>query len=263
MYWREEMMKIGMIGAGAIGTYVLDKIRDEKNLEVRSILVRNEEKYKQFEDKYGVNLYTDFEEFIQSDIDIVVEAANVETAKQWLPQILKQKDAVIISIGALADEAYNTKINEILEVSGHQLYLPSGAIGGLDFIQNIKAAGLLKEVTIETRKPAHTLVDEKITEEKIVFEGPAKEAIKQYPKNVNVSIALSLAGIGLNETKVVLVADPNVTENSHTIKVLGETGIATFNMSNKPLPTNPKSSYQAAVSILGTLKKIVQPIKVG
>lgn len=252
-----------MIGAGAIGTYLLDKIREEENLEVTSILVRDEEKYKHLEDKYNVKLYTEFESFMQSDMDIVVEAANVETAKQYLPKILVDKNAVIISIGALADESYIQEINETLAQSGRELYLPSGAIGGLDFVQNIKAAGLLKEVTIETRKPAHTLVNEQITEEKIVFNGPAKEAIKEYPKNVNVSIALSLAGIGFDETRVVLVADPNVTENSHTITIKGETGTATFKMSNQPLPTNPKSSYQAAVSILGTLKKIVQPIKVG
>src|SRR5690606_7116594 len=99
-----------------------------------------------------------------------------------------------------------------LKRSGRNLYLPSGAIGGLDFIQNINAASLLKEVTIETRKPAHTLVEETLTEEKIVFKGPATEAIKKYPKNVNVSIALSLAGVGLQKTKVVLVADPDATE---------------------------------------------------
>lgn len=256
-------MKIGMVGAGAIGTYVLDEIRNENDFEVESILVRHLDKYKHLEDEYKVKLYTDFEKFVESDIDIVVEAANVETAKKWLPEILERKDAVIISIGALADETYIAKIEDVLKRSGRNLYLPSGAIGGLDFIQNINAASLLKEVTIETRKPAHTFVEETLTEEKIVFEGPATEAIKKYPKNVNVSIALSLAGVGLQKTKVVLVADPDATENSHTIKVHGETGTATFAMSNKPLPSNPKSSYQAAVSILGTLKKILQPIKVG
>ena len=255
-------MNVGLIGAGAIATYVLGEMKKERDFKATSVFVRNEEKYKHLEE-YGVTLYTDFEAFLNSGIDIVVEAAGVAAAKQWLPTVVQKKDVILISIGALADEPFLQEITEVLETNGHNLYLPSGAIAGLDFVQNIKAAGLLQEVSLETRKPAHTLTDEPLTEEKVVFEGIAKEAIKLYPKNVNVSIALSLAGLGINDTKMTLVADPNATENSHTITVIGETGTATFNISNKPLPTNPNSSYQAAVSILGTLKKINSNIKVG
>src|SRR5699024_8106714 len=140
----ESILNIGIIGAGAIATYVLGEVQKEKDLSVTSIFVRNDEKYQHLEDDH-VTLYTDFEKFIASEIDIVVEAAGVEAAKEWLPRLVSEKDTIVISIGALANEQFIEQLQDTLKTSNKNLYLPSGAIAGLDFIQNIKAAGLLNE----------------------------------------------------------------------------------------------------------------------
>src|SRR5699024_12312062 len=98
-------MKVGIIGAGAIANYILEKEKDH-TYEVTSILVRDMEKYREISNKYHVTLYTDVQAFIDSVVDIVVEAATVEAVQAYGPQIIEQKDFVIISIRSYDHESF-------------------------------------------------------------------------------------------------------------------------------------------------------------
>lgn len=257
-------MNIGIIGAGAIASFLMDKINrnPSSNLRVTSILVRDKEKYKALTNKYSVQLYSDVMDFVKSEIDIVVEAANIQAIKDLYPKILPYKDFVIISVGILADENIYKNIYQLANKYKRTIYLPSGAIGGLDLLQNACAAGTVTDVSITTRKPAHTLLSNP-THEEVVYTGSAAGAIGQFPKNINVSIILSLAGIGVDRTNVTIIADPNVENNIHTIDINGDFGKATITVENQPLPENPKTSYLAAMSILGTLQRISSRWKIG
>ncbi|MER1990750.1 MAG: aspartate dehydrogenase domain-containing protein, partial [Solibacillus isronensis] len=190
-------------------------------------------------------------------------AANIEAVHTLLPSAIRKKDVVVISIGALVDEELLTELNSLANEYNRRLYLPSGAVGGLDLLQNAHALGTVTSVELTTRKPASSLVEETIEEAKVIFEGNATEAIRCYPKNMNVSIVLALASIGFDETKVTLVADPEIDKNIHQIEVTGDFGEATFTIINNPLPANPKTSYLAAMSILGTLKRINRKLLIG
>lgn len=252
-------MNIGLIGAGAIGQFLLKHTKSQDNLHITSILVRDEAKYHYLVDEYDVELYTNLNDFLKSNIDIVVEAANVEAVKQYLKDVLKIKDMMVISIGAFSD----TSLLEDVKESRHKLYLPSGAVGGLDLIQNVNTLEHLSSVTLTTTKPAASLVDDELSEPTIVFEGAAKDAIDKFPKNMNVSIILSLAGLGIDETKVRLIANPNATKNTHHVKIEGKFGEATIEIKNNPLKENPKTSALAALSILSTLERIENNIIIG
>lgn len=258
-------MNIGIIGAGAIAHFLLDEInmKQHENFNVTNVFVRNKEKYKQLEQTYGIKLHTQLNTFLQSNIDIVVEAATIEAVEKFVPSVLKVKPVVLISVGALANELFVKELTELTEQYKNTLYLPSGAVGGLDLLQNAHALGTVKAVSLTTRKPANSLIEATLTDEKVIFEGSAAEAIQQYPKNMNVSIVLALASIGFVKTKVTLVADPHVTQNIHEIKVEGDFGEATLTIKNNPLPQNPKTSYLAAMSILGTLQRIQRRIVIG
>jgi aspartate dehydrogenase len=258
-------MNIGLIGAGAIANFLLKEINDNQleNLRIKSILVRNKEKYRSLESNFGVILFTDLEAFLDSEIDMVVEAANIKAVKNLLPSIIKKKDVVLISVGAFANEELLVEINNLVKEYNYSVYLPSGAIGGLDLLQNAHALGTITSVSLTTRKPAKSLIEEDIVEAKVVFEGKAIDAIKKFPKNMNVSIVLSLAGIGVEKTNVSLVADPHIEKNVHHVDVKGDFGEATFSITNNPLSENPKTSYLAAMSILGTLKRMNEKLKFG
>ncbi|WP_339196154.1 aspartate dehydrogenase [Solibacillus sp. FSL R5-0449] len=258
-------MKVGLIGAGAIAHFLLEEINEKQleNLRITSVFVRDKEKHQLLESNYGVKLYTEIDAFLESEIDIVVEAANIEAVHTLLPAAIRKIDVVVISIGALADEELLTSLNNLANEYNRKLYLPSGAVGGLDLLQNAHALGTVTSVELTTRKPASSLVDETLEEAKVIFKGNAAEAIRRYPKNMNVSIVLAMASIGFDETKVTLVADPEIDKNIHQIEVTGDFGEATFTITNNPLPANPKTSYLAAMSILGTLKRINCKLLIG
>lgn len=256
-------MNIGIIGAGAIAHFLLQKLNDRQDINIKSIFVRDKEKYQSLQSNFQVTLFTDLDAFLDSDIDIVVEAADIHAVKSIIPSVIKRKAVVLISIGALADVELLEEISHLSNEYKHEIHLPSGAIGGLDLLQNAQALGTVTGVSLTTRKPANTLIDEAIDEAKVIFEGSALEAIRQFPKNMNVSIVLSLAGVGFEKTRVSLIADPHVDKNVHKVEIIGDFGEATFTITNNPLPENPKTSYLAAMSVLGTLNRLGGKLRIG
>src|SRR5690606_24258422 len=168
-------MRIGLIGAGAIAHFLLEEINEklQENLRITSVFVRDRGKHQLLESNYGIKLYTELDAFLESEIDIVVEAANIEAVHALLPAAIRKKDVVIISIGASGDEELLTGLNNLADEFNRRLYLPSGAIGGLDLLQNAQVLGTVTSVSLTTRKPAKSLIEETIEEEKVIFEGNA------------------------------------------------------------------------------------------
>lgn len=254
------------MGTGNIANYLLESINEEKQIggTVTAIFGRNREAGGQLEDKYKARFYQDFESFIGSDIDIVVEAAAVEVAAAYsLPVLENRKDLIVSSIGAFADGEFLEVVRKTAGANGRTVQLPSGAVGGLDLLKSANATGGLEKVTITTRKSPASLGLEGISGERQLFDGPAGEAIRKFPKNVNVALALSLAGIGTEKTRVMVIADPSVERNTHTIEAEGSFGSMAATIENLPMPGNPKTSYLAALSVLAALKNQGNPIVIG
>jgi len=266
---RRLMMRIGLIGAGAIGKFLLEKINSEKKLPGFEITTVFDERAKaktalaEAEEKYNISLVQQLDAFLSAPVDIVVECANIAAVEKYAPTILKQKDMLIISIGALVEEAFLQNLKQVAEAAKTNIYLPAGAVGGLDVLRAAASLDELDEVSLTTRKPAKALSDTEITSEQILFTGEEREAIKQFPKNANVAIILSLAGIGVKDTRVTIIADPAVTKNIHFIEASGAFGKLELKLENNPSPTNPKTSYLTALSIFTVLEKLDQTVQIG
>lgn len=178
---------------------------------------------------------------------------------------------MIMSVGALADSKLANQISHIAKENGRRVYVPSGAIAGLDGVK-ASALGEIERVVLTTRKPPKALMDSSYFREKfggkiekptLVYEGPAVEACKLFPANVNVATTLGLASIGAEKTIVRVVADPDLERNVHEVEVKGEFGELRVYVENVPFAENPKTSYLAALSAIATLKRLTEPIVVG
>lgn len=268
------VFKIGLVGCGAIGSEIAKSI-DRGDISARLVAVcdHNPDTANELinilkEKPVKANL----EELVNSS-DIVVEAASQRAVPAIARATLeKGKSLMIMSVGALADVELYRSIKKMASMHGSKVYLPSGAISGLD---GLKAAsiGRIRRVTLTTTKnPSGLMGAPYIREKKIdlsalreptlIFEGNAAEAVKAFPANVNVAATLCLAARE-GEVRVKIIADPGIKVNRHEIVAEGDFGRITTQVENVPSPKNPRTSYLAALSAIATLRSIVEPIKIG
>jgi aspartate dehydrogenase len=208
------------------------------------------------------------------EITIVVETASQEAVRGYSERILRSgRDLVILSVGALADPELLSSLTRIAKEKGRRIYIPSGAILGVD---GIKAASLreIDEIVITTRKPPEALsyseyirkkgIDlRKIRHPTVVFEGPAREAVKLFPASVNIAATVSLAGVGFDRTRVKIIVDPTLKRNIHEVYVRGGAGEYTIVARNLPTLESPRTSMLAALSTIRLLKSLQEAVWMG
>lgn len=191
--------------------------------------------------------------------DLVVEAAGRAAIEQWAPAALAAAPEMIIaSTSAFCDDDLLARLMDMAEHNGSRIQVPSGAIGGIDALASAAVLGLddvvhqiVKPPRAWKNTPAEQLLDlDALTERKVFFSGTARQAAAAYPQNANATVVTSLAGIGLDRTRVEMVADPASTINGHRIVAEGDFGRMDISLENKPLATNPKSSELTALSLV-------------
>ena len=134
----------------------------------------------------------------------------------------------------------------------------AGAIAGVDGLAAARVMGLSKVVYQGRKRPAswkgshaETLVDlDALTEATVFFKGSAREAARLFPANANVAATIALAGVGMDNTQVELIADPSMTRNQHQIRAEGGFGEMQIEMQGVSLANNPKTSTLAALSVV-------------
>jgi aspartate dehydrogenase len=274
--------EIAIIGCGAIGSELAQNIDNKiiPNCSLSIIFDIDQKKLKSIYEKLQNKplVFNNFIEFIESPhfkkIDLVVESASITAASNYVLDILRKgKDLMVMSIGVFSDYDFYKEVIQFLKVKSNNVFLPSGAIGGIDIIRSIK--NHIESITLITTKNNKSLqgapfflnnkinIDE-INKKQIIFDGNADDAIKQFPSNVNVSALISLAGIGFKRTTVKVIVDPNEYNNVHEINVKWKFGEFTIKVINKPSVENPKTSYLAILSATECLRSICTPdLKIG
>lgn len=251
------MITIGLLGCGDIGKIIGNY---KGSWKIVALHDRIPEKAEELARVTGGRAHAGFESFIGADFDLVVEAASVKAVRTYAEPILRSgKDLVIMSVGALADPSFRDDIVSVAGAIGKRVYIPSGAICGLDNLKVARISPLSHLLLRTTKSPASLGIA--ATKKTLVFQGKANECIKEFPRNVNVSVALSLA-CG-RDADVELYVDPAVVRNVHEIFAEGAFGDMYIRVSNLPSPDNPATSYLAALSILSLLDHIGDPIVVG
>lgn len=262
---------IGIVGCGAIGKALIKAVEDGKlAVRVAGVTSRTESKAREFLAAFkNPPPYMSLDGLIAAS-DLVIEAAGGDVVLELARKTFAAgKELMVISVGAVVE---HPEIMELSRKTGCRLYLPSGAIAGLDGIKSA-SVGAIKHVTHTTRKPplglegAPYLVERGISllglkEEKEVFSGSAREACRGFPANVNVTGAVSLAGIGPDLTRVRIVAVPGQARNHHDIDIEGEFGLLHVHIENIP-SENPKTGKLTALSIIRAVQDAIDPVRIG
>jgi aspartate dehydrogenase len=264
-------LRVAIAGLGSIGSRIARELdRGVDGMVLSAVAVRDPEKHRGF--LAGLRAAPAL-----LPIDRLWEAADVVvecTPSQYLrsivePVVSRGKTAIVLGAGALLD---NEDLVLLAKENGGQIMVPTGALIGLDAV-TAAAVGIIHSVRMVSRKPIDGLrgapfivqngidIDELRSPLKL-FEGSARQAAKGFPANLNVAVALSLAGIGPDRTMVEIWADPAVTRNIHRVEV--EADSARFSMSIENVPSeNPRTGLITALSVIALLRKQRAPLRVG
>ena len=180
--------------------------------------------------------------------------------------------------GLLANRA---RWQRIAKTSGGCLYVPSGALCGLDGVKAM-ALGTIRRIRLTTRKPPHALASapfvhtnrlqlDRLRRATVLFEGSPSDTVKAFPQNTNVAASVALACRGPHRSArtgsprpiVRVIADPTLRVNVHELEVEGDCGRISVRVENRPSATNPKTSELAVRSALVTLRQIFESVKIG
>jgi len=268
------MLKIGILGVGAIGRTIATAI-DRKQVKAELVAVSDQDRARAEALSAEISAHpavVSVEEMLER-AELAVEAASQAALPEFVPKALARgRDMLIMSVGGLLGrEEWFRRAEE----QGCRIYVPSGAIAGLDGIKSA-SIGRIESAMLTSRKPIAALKGSKYVverglaldsfkEETVIFEGLAEEAARAFPATSNVAASLRLAvdPAAPVPVRVRIVAVPGGEKNVHEIRVQGEFGRLAVTVENVPSKDNPRTSQLAAFSAIATLKNLTQALRVG
>jgi aspartate dehydrogenase len=266
-------LKLGIAGLGAIGIVVARAVDAGRvpGLRLIAASARDQGKARHATENFrSPPALMDLAALAEA-ADVIVECLpSAQFAAVATPAIERGRIFMPLSVGMLINHMH---LVDRARVTGARIIVPTGALLGLDAVR-ATAEGNIASVKIVTRKPpaglagapllvARGISVDGLKEPLLVFEGSAREAIAGFPANVNVAVALSLAGIGPDKTRAEIWADPGVTRNTHTIMVKSDSSDLTMTIENIPSEENPRTGKITALSVLAALRRLTAPLVVG
>lgn len=228
------MKRLAILGAGHLASIVAEAYKKGmlEGYELVAVMARTPERVSRIIEGTDAVACAGIEELVAAKPDYVVEAASVASVRDNVETILKNGASLVtISIGAFADDELLERAKRTAAENGQKIYLASGAVGGFDLLKTfaLMSDGDMKE-TFCTHKGPASLRNTPIYTEELedaskqedgksteVFSGNAREAIALLPTKVNVAVAASLAGIGVEKTEVSINSTYGMSGDDHCI----------------------------------------------
>jgi aspartate dehydrogenase len=266
-----RVQRVSIAGLGAVGRELAQRLHDGvPGFELVAVASGNRIRAEGFLDRRSIDVPVVELAELEPLSDIVIECAPSDLLVTIAEPVLRHgKEVVVLSAGALAE---SPELLDLAERFGGRISVPTGGILGLDAVAATREGGI-SSVRITSSKPTKGLAGapyleqmgidaDQITEPTRVFSGTAREAVKGFPANLNVTMALALAGIGPEETCVDVWVDPTLSRNTHRIEVESEVARLTMTIENVP-SENPRTGRITALSVISLLRKRTAALVVG
>jgi aspartate dehydrogenase len=263
------MTRIAIVGLGAVGRALVEPLdRGVPGFELTAVSARDRLGARETLTALGVEVPVVSIEEVPPLADVVIECAPARLLSRIAEPVLQAgKEVIVLSVGALLE---HPELIELAKTHGGVISVPTGALAGLDAI-SAAAESEITSLRLVTRKPPAGLAGapgvegldlEGLTGPLRVFSGTARQVAKSFPANLNVAVALSLAGPGPDQTQVEVWADPGVTKNTHTIYLQSDVADLTLTIENVP-SENPRTGRITAPSVVSMLRKRGATLRVG
>lgn len=264
-----SVLRIAFVGWGAMARTAC-RLLDDSPVEIVAVAVRAGSD-PPADLPAGARLITAPDQLAATRPEVVAETAGRDAVGPWGRAALEAgADFIVSSASAFADSDLLEELGGTAAANDARVHVQPGALGGIDALAAASLPGLadvehriIKPPSAWSGTPAEELCDlDSLREPVAFFSGAAGEAARQFPRNANVAITTSLAGVGPEETRVTLVADPTATQNRHEIAATGEFGRLDVSISSQPLPDNPKTSSMAVLNLVRCIRNRVAPLVV-
>ena len=260
------MKKLAIAGCGKLGGIVVDAMIKGllSDYELVGVYSRTEDRAimlagKANEQGMDCQVADSFEELLALKPDYLVEAASPAAMRQWAVPALKNGTSIVtLSIGAFADDAFYAEIMETAKNCGTHVYIVSGATGGFDILQTATLMGGATARFFNEKGPqglvgTSVYDDSLLTEQRTVFTGTAKEAIKMFPTKVNVTVAASRACVGPENMHVTIQSTPYFKGDTQRVEIRN-------NQVHAVIDVYSATAEIAGWSVVNTLRNISSPI---
>lgn len=217
--------RIGVVGYGHLGQYLVQQVLANDNLELAFVWNRTASALDGHVDKQYI--LQELDTFHERGADLIVEVAHPCITRDYGERFLKHADYMIGSPTAMADVEIERKLRAAANQNG--LYVPSGALWGGEDIRRMADRGTLQALKVTMKKPPQSLkLNEPLKSKndavkdtaEILYDGPVRELCPLAPNNVNTMAAAAVAAhnLGFDNVQGSIISDPRLTE-WHVVQV--------------------------------------------
>lgn len=260
------MKKLAIVGCGRLGRIVAGAVVNEMlpEYDLVGVYSRSAGKMEQIvsllkEDGRACTACGSLAELLALKPDVLVEAASPAAMRELAVPALKNGTSVVtLSIGAFADDLFYKEVAETAKANGSRVYIASGATGGFDVLRTAYLMGNASAKFFNEKGPnglwGTPVYDDKLqTEQRVVFEGNAAEAIALFPTRVNVTVAASRASVGPKNMQVTMQSTPGFVGDTQRVEIKNDQVHAVVDVYSA-------TPDIAGWSVVNTLLNIVSPI---
>ncbi|KAJ8251047.1 hypothetical protein GJAV_G00216650 [Gymnothorax javanicus] len=224
-----KRLKVGIVGYGHLGQYLVERIQREGaavGLCLEFVWNRNTERLSGSVPQELI--LEQLSQFTERAADVIVEVCHPQIVKDFGPQFLSRAHFMVGSPAALADPQVNAQLRQAAGHHGKTLYVPSGALWGGQDILRLNNSGALKALSIRMSKhPSCFRLSGDLQSDwsegegrRVLFSGSVAELCPLAPNNVNTMATAAIAADSLGFTKVMgeIVSD-TALRDFHVVEV--------------------------------------------